>query len=128
VRQPRLLLESDPLLIVWDCGRTLDMSAAHREPTNGCHRYRTFIDRTFSKARRFPHRLHDAARFLCEMEAQDASPYRITDQQVGEVERRRADFAKGNERLPAVSAAKSGPDREFLSPGLLSYRHCTEWV
>jgi hypothetical protein len=28
VRQPRLSLESDTLLIAWDCGRTLDMSAA----------------------------------------------------------------------------------------------------
>ena len=32
-----------------------------------------------------PKRQEDAARFLREMAAQDASPYRITDQQVGEV-------------------------------------------
>jgi hypothetical protein len=45
-----------------------------------------------------PKRQEDAARFLREMEAQDASPYRITDQQVEEIERRRADFMTGKER------------------------------
>ena len=44
-----------------------------------------------------PKRQEDAARILREMEAQDASPYRLTDQQVEEVERRRADFLKGKE-------------------------------
>ena len=32
------------------------------------------------------------------MEEQDASPYRLTDDQVAEVERRRADFKAGHER------------------------------
>jgi hypothetical protein len=45
-----------------------------------------------------PKRQEDAARFLREMEAQDASPYRITDQQVEEIERQRADFMTGKER------------------------------
>ena len=45
-----------------------------------------------------PKRQEDAARFLREMEAQDTSPYRITDHQVEEIERRRADFMSGKER------------------------------
>ena len=32
------------------------------------------------------------------MEEQDASPYRLSDEQVKEVERRRADFTAGTER------------------------------
>jgi hypothetical protein len=32
------------------------------------------------------------------MEEQDASPYRLTDEQVEEVARRRADFTAGKER------------------------------
>jgi hypothetical protein len=32
------------------------------------------------------------------MEEQDASPHRLTDEQVAEIERRRADFAAGRER------------------------------
>ena len=43
-------------------------------------------------------RQEDAARVLSEMEAQDTSGYRLTDDQVKEVERRRADFAEGRER------------------------------
>ena len=35
-------------------------------------------------------RQEDAARALLEMEAQDASPYRLTDEQLAEVRRRRA--------------------------------------
>ena len=35
-------------------------------------------------------RQEDAARLLLEMEAQDASPYRLTDEQLAEVRRRRA--------------------------------------
>jgi hypothetical protein len=38
-----------------------------------------------------PERQADAARMLAEMEAQHASPYRLTDEQVAEVERRLAD-------------------------------------
>jgi hypothetical protein len=43
-------------------------------------------------------RQEDAARVLSEMEKQDASPFRLTDAQVREVERRRAAFAAGDER------------------------------
>jgi hypothetical protein len=43
-------------------------------------------------------RQEDAVRMLSEMEAQDASAYHLTDQQVEEVERRRADFKNGKER------------------------------
>jgi len=35
---------------------------------------------------------------LSEMEEQDASRYRLTDEQVEEIGRRRADFAAGRER------------------------------
>jgi hypothetical protein len=45
-----------------------------------------------------PKRQEDAARVLSEMEEQDASPYGLTDSQVEEVGRRRADFAAGRER------------------------------
>lgn len=34
--------------------------------------------------------LEDAAHVLLEMEAQDASPYRLTDEQLAEIKRRRA--------------------------------------
>jgi citrate lyase beta subunit len=44
-----------------------------------------------------PKRQEDAARILREMEAQDTSPYRLTDELVEEVERRRAAFAEGEE-------------------------------
>ena len=43
-------------------------------------------------------RQEDAVRVLNEMEKQDAAPYRLTDEQALEVERRRADFAEGDER------------------------------
>ena len=45
-----------------------------------------------------PKRQQDAARVLSEMEAQDASPYHLTDEQVEEVRRRRQDFREGTER------------------------------
>ncbi len=45
-----------------------------------------------------PNRQEEAARMLSAMEAQDASPYRLTDEQVAEIERRRADFTAGRER------------------------------
>ena len=45
-----------------------------------------------------PKRQEDAARVLTEMEQQDASPHRLTDEQVKEIERRRAAFAAGSER------------------------------
>lgn len=40
----------------------------------------------------------DVVRVLSQMEKQDASPYHLTEEQVEEVRRRRADFANGNER------------------------------
>ncbi|KAB2876140.1 MAG: hypothetical protein F9K38_14050 [Pseudorhodoplanes sp.] len=42
-------------------------------------------------------RQEDAARLLRAMEEQNANPYRLTDEQVEEVRRRRADFAAGRE-------------------------------
>jgi hypothetical protein len=45
-----------------------------------------------------PERQEDAVRVLSQMEEQDASPYQLTEEQVEEVERRRADFAEGTER------------------------------
>jgi hypothetical protein len=45
-----------------------------------------------------PERHEDAARILAEMERQDTSPYRLTDEQAEEVRRRRQDFAAGRER------------------------------
>jgi hypothetical protein len=45
-----------------------------------------------------PQRQEAAARVLQEMEKQDANPYRLSDDQVAEVERRRADFKAGKER------------------------------
>ena len=45
-----------------------------------------------------PERQEDAARMLAEMERQDTSPYRLTDEQAEEVRRRRQDFAAGQER------------------------------
>ena len=43
-------------------------------------------------------RQEDAARILSEMEAQDTTGHHLSDQQVKEVERRRADFSGGKER------------------------------
>lgn len=45
-----------------------------------------------------PERQEDAVRVLTEMEEQDAAPYRLTDEQVEEVRRRRRDFREGKER------------------------------
>jgi hypothetical protein len=45
-----------------------------------------------------PKRQEDAARMLSAMEEQDANSYRLTDEQVAEIDRRRADFAAGRER------------------------------
>lgn len=49
-------------------------------------------------------RQEDAARALLEMEAQDASPYRLTDDQLAEVRRRRA---KKNPRYISLDEARS---------------------
>ena len=48
-------------------------------------------------------RQEDAALILLEMEAQDASPYRLTDEQLEEVRRRRA---KSNPKLVPLSDAR----------------------
>jgi hypothetical protein len=45
-----------------------------------------------------PERQEDAARLLTELEQQDVSRYRLSDEQAQEIERRRADFAAGRER------------------------------
>lgn len=45
-----------------------------------------------------PERQEDAARVLTEMEEQDASPHRLLEEQVKEVERRRQAFVDGRER------------------------------
>jgi citrate lyase beta subunit len=45
-----------------------------------------------------PKRQEDAVRVLSEMEEQDAGAQSLTDEQVEEVRRRRADFAAGKER------------------------------
>ena len=45
-----------------------------------------------------PQRQEAAARVLEEMEQQDASRSQLTDEQVAEIEQRRADFAAGRER------------------------------
>jgi putative addiction module component (TIGR02574 family) len=44
-------------------------------------------------------RQEDAIRMLRDMEAQDTSPYRLTEEQAAEVERRLADLAAGRERF-----------------------------
>jgi hypothetical protein len=49
------------------------------------------IDAILERVRTWPaERQKDAARLLLEMETQDASPYRLTDEQLAEVRRRRA--------------------------------------
>jgi Putative addiction module component len=45
-----------------------------------------------------PERQEVAVRILNEIEQQETSRYRLSDEQVEEVERRRADFAQGRER------------------------------
>jgi hypothetical protein len=45
-----------------------------------------------------PKRQEDAARVLSDMEAQDASPYHLTNEQVEEIRRRRQGFRDGTER------------------------------
>jgi hypothetical protein len=48
-------------------------------------------------------RQEDAARILLAMEAQDASPYRLTDDQLAEVQRRRA---TENPKLVSLTEAR----------------------
>jgi hypothetical protein len=45
-----------------------------------------------------PQRQEDAARVLSDMEAQDTSPYQLSDEQLEEVRRRRRDFRDGAEQ------------------------------
>jgi DNA-binding PadR family transcriptional regulator len=45
-----------------------------------------------------PERQEDAVRLLSKMEEQDNTIYRLTNEQVEEVERRRREFAEGRER------------------------------
>ena len=45
-----------------------------------------------------PERQEDVVRMLSAMEEQDANACGLTDEQVAEIERRRADFASGRER------------------------------
>jgi hypothetical protein len=64
-----------------------------------------------------PERQENAARVLSEMEAQDRSPYRLNEEQVKEIERRRMDFTAGRKVMPPMrrwrrfgkSAAYEGP-------------------
>ena len=49
-------------------------------------------------------RQEDAARLLLEMEAQDTSPYRLTDEQVAEVRRRRR--AKPDPKYVSLAEAR----------------------
>ena len=49
------------------------------------------LNRVLERVRSWPEeRQEEAASILLEMEAQDASPYRLTDEQLAEVRRRRA--------------------------------------
>jgi hypothetical protein len=49
------------------------------------------ISAVLERVRTWPaERQEDAARLLLEMEAQDASPYRLSDEQLAELRRRRA--------------------------------------
>jgi hypothetical protein len=54
-------------------------------------------------------RQEDVARLLLEMEAQDASPYRLTDEQLAEVRRRRAKPNPKYYRLPTRVSASTAP-------------------
>ncbi len=61
------------------------------------------------RVRRWPEdRQADAARLLLEMEALDASPYRLSDEQLAEVRRRRA---KKNPRYVELAEARKRFDR-----------------
>jgi len=63
------------------------------------------IDAVLERVRTWPAaRQEDAARLLLEMEAQDASPYRLTDEQLAEVRRRRA--KKEPKYVPLAEARK----------------------
>lgn len=71
------------------------------------------VKAVFDRVQTWPlERQEDAAKILALMEAQDASTYRLTDEQVEEVERRRADpnakrltLDEFNERLRRLTGA-----------------------
>jgi hypothetical protein len=63
------------------------------------------ITAVLERVRTWPEkRQEDAARVLIEMEAQDTSAYHITDEQLAEVRRRRAN--KNPQRIPAEDVFK----------------------
>ena len=62
------------------------------------------ITAVLERVRTWPaERQEDAARVLRQMEAQDASPYRLTDEQLAELRRRRA---KRNPKYVSLAEAR----------------------
>ena len=62
------------------------------------------VSRLLERVRSWPEeRQEEAAHVLLEMEAQDASPYRLTDEQLTEVKRRRA---KDDPKLVSLADAR----------------------
>ena len=62
------------------------------------------LNRVLERVRTWPdERQEEAASILLEMEAQDASPYRLTDEQLAEVQRRRA---KDDPKLISLADAR----------------------
>ena len=62
------------------------------------------ISAVLERVRTWPaERQEDAARLLLEMEAQDASPYRLTEEQLAELRRRRA---KRNPKYMSLAEVK----------------------
>jgi hypothetical protein len=69
------------------------------------------ITAVFERVRTWPEkRQEDAARVLLEMEAQDSSAYQLSDEQLAEVRRRRAQT--NPKRIPADEVFK-----RFRTPG-----------
>jgi hypothetical protein len=63
------------------------------------------IGEVFERVRTWPAgRQEDVARILLEMEAQDSSPYQLTDEQLAGVRRRRA--KKNPKHIPLAEARK----------------------
>lgn len=62
------------------------------------------VSRVLERVHSWPEeRQEDAAHMLLEMEAQDASPYHLTDEQLAEVSRRRA---KADPKLVSLADAR----------------------
>jgi hypothetical protein len=62
------------------------------------------VSQVLERVRSWPEeRQEDAAHVLLEMEAQDTSPYRLTDEQLAEVKRRRA---KDDPKLVSLADAR----------------------